>query len=204
MRYRDLVFLDDLNDQEKNATIFKPSIYKYARFLFKAILFFIVFSYQTIFCLKAQNIAKFYTSSIQEKGTLYYIFPMKLKTCKNNEDFFYDFTSLSSKDSVNVNFSFYEKQKLVIDSICIMNKSIEIKSSTKKIFVEADHNNWKYRYGFTIKNAELIKIFNSKDIPSIYMIYNGVEKTEIKFSKSKWKKQSNIISRIFEMQAMNK
>ena len=204
MRNRGRVFLDILNNRAKNTTTFKPSNYHYARFLYRSILFSIVFTSQTIFSLKAQNISKFYTSSIQEKGTLYYIFPMQLKTGKNNQDFLYDFTSLSSKDSVNVNFSFYEKQKLVIDSICIRNKSNEIKSSTKKIFVEVDHNNWKYRYGFAIKNADLINIYNSKEIPTIYMIYNGGEKSEIKISKRKWKKQSNIISRIFEMQAMNK
>lgn len=167
-------------------------------------LLFLAIIYQAIPAAKAQNISKFYTSSIQDKGTLYYIFPLKLNNNKKHLSFFYDITSLSSKDSISVNFTFYNNKKLVIDSFCLKNFNQELNLIPIKLFVETDKKYWIYRYSVQIHNANFNALFKSIQPPNIYLICNGEEKTELKIRKKSWKKQSKIISKILEIKDMNR
>ena len=152
----------------------------------------------------AQNISKYYTSSIQDKGTIYYIYPQSgFKNKKRKSEFTYDLTYMSNSDSVRINYSYFDKSSALIDSISFFapDKSV-ITSKAHKIFIEEKKQRWQYRYACAFLFPDLKKIFDQKEPPTI-ILYTRQGASPLYINKKSWKNQSAIIAKIFELFMLN-
>jgi len=152
----------------------------------------------------AQNISKQYTSTLQSNGMLYYIFPQNgFKNKDINNKFIYDLTYLTENDTIVVNFSYFDKQNLEIDSIAFTNGNKKFISTTKKIFVETTRLKWHYRYTSNFLFNDLKTFFSQENPPSI-IIYTKQGLIDLIIKTKRWKKQSSIINKIITLIAYNK
>lgn len=152
----------------------------------------------------AQKISKYFTSSIQENGILYFIKPIKgFKSSSDHKTFTYDITYLTSKDSVTLNFLLKDKDLISPKILIFKLFNDSIQSSLKKIFVEAHKSKWLYRYSATFSVKDMQKFYASKVPPTLKIITQKQEKIILDHDHVKWKKQSSILSKIFQMIRMN-
>ena len=151
-----------------------------------------------------QNIAKHYTSSMEDNGTIYYIRPQSgfKRAAKGSLD--YDITYITGNDSATFDFSFYNKSLLTtIDSIVVIADGNRYTSRTTKLFVESKKHKWHYRYAATFSFADLKKIFEAKQ-PPLLTIHSQSQSFSMKQSQKKWSKNSGITSKIFNLIMLNK
>jgi len=152
----------------------------------------------------AQKLSKYYTSAMQESGVLYFIEPkQEFKNNKENCKFTYDLTYLSTKDTVLLNFTYLDNTIRVIDSISIIYGDKHISSIAEKIFIETDKKFWKHRYSSNFLFKDIFLLFQQEKSP-IVVIYYQDKHTQLKIKKSKWTKQSAIISKILMLINANK
>jgi hypothetical protein len=154
--------------------------------------------------LQAQKISKYYTSTKQDNGILYFVEPKhEFKNKRKNAEFSYDLTYLSSHDSMVFNFSLIYDKIRSIDSITFFQNNIRLKSKTTNIYTEAYKNAWEHRYSARFLLNDLAGLYKPKEMTSI-SLYCKNEVINLEMKKRKWKKQSGILSKIFEMIKANK
>ena len=152
----------------------------------------------------SQNISKHYTSLLQSNGMLYYIFPQNgFKNKDINSEFIYDITYLTEKDTVTINFSYFDKLNKDIDSIAFTANNRKFISFTKKIFIETKRSKWHYRYSANFLFNDFKVFFSQTNSPSI-IIYSKQGLIELKIKPKTWLKQSAIIKKIFTLISYNK
>lgn len=151
-----------------------------------------------------QNISKYYTSSIQQNGTLFFIFPQSgFENSKIKAKLTYDITYLTKNDSAVLIFSFFDKTLREIDSIVFISVNKKYTSAVKKIFVEPKKQKWHFRYNSKFQFNELDEIFNSVSKPRI-ILYTKQGEVELDIKAKKWKKHSSITNKIFTLIKYNK
>lgn len=175
-----------VNNQSKRAYYLRPFLLFY---------FFITVCSIT----NAQKISKYYTSSMQENGVLYFIEPeQEFKNKLERSKFSYDMTYLTTKDSIFLNFTYSDNTIIVIDSISFVQGNKRISSNTEKLFIEADKEIWKHRYSAKFLFNDINSIFQQGKKP-IVLIYYESEIMQLEIRNSKWRKQSEIMSKILTM-----
>ncbi len=164
----------------------------------------LLFFHLICFIAKAQNISKFYTSSIQENGILYFIEPkQEFSNKKERAKLIYDLTYLAGNDSISVNFTYTNNFVKKIDSIVLIQEKIRLHSKTKKIFIETNKNVWVHRYSAIFSFNEFTKIFKQNKQAQI-LIYFQNKPVKLEINDKKWKKTSHIITKIFNLIEANK
>lgn len=154
--------------------------------------------------IKAQNISKYYTSSIQESGTLYFILSQSGFENKNlNGEFIYDITYSTSLDTAVLNFSYFDEFERVIDSIILVTADTKYPSKVSRIFVETTKSKWHYRYSTKFSFADLVAFFNQTLPPDIF-IYTQEGLVKLKIKGRLWNKQSSITKKILTLIKYNK
>ncbi len=152
----------------------------------------------------AQKIKKCYVSSIQQKGTLYFIRPQKgFKNKSYGSSFVYDMTCFSSSDSVTLNFSYFDKNNRALDSLCLIGQSKKITALVSKIFVETKKTKWHYRFTSRILFSDLEIFFNENEIGTMALI-DKKNTIPLYASKKRWKKNAAINAKIFQLIRYNK
>jgi len=179
-----------VNNQSKRAYYLRP---------FLLFLFFITVCSVT----NAQKISKYYTSSMQENGTLYFIEPkQEFKNKKERCKLSYDLTCLTTKDSIALNFTYLDDAIIVIDSIGFIQDNKRISSNTEKIFIETDKKLWKHRYSAKFLFNDINSIFQQGKKTTV-LIYYESKTMQLEMKNSKWKKESDIMSKILTLVEAN-
>lgn len=150
--------------------------------------------------LNAQKLSKYYTSKVQDKGELYFLFPHD-GFCNRDADseLEYDLTYLSSQDSVTFNFSYFDEHRRSLKYMTFVYSGKTISNKVQRIFVEMEKKKWHYRYTTKFSYADLDKVFSPKNIPSIILGDGKSGDIKLQIKKGKWEKQAQIIAKIFEM-----
>lgn len=154
---------------------------------------------------EGQKINKYYTSSILENGTLYFIFPIDgFREINSNERLIFDISYLTVNDSITVNFSYYSEAAKPASSINFKSREKDIICPANKIFIEVEKRlSWHHRYTAKVALADLAGYFKSSDAPSIVLI-TSEEVLEYRVSESVWKKKGSTISSILQMIQVNR
>jgi len=154
--------------------------------------------------INGQNISKYYTSSLQENGTLYFIIPQSgFNNNKINGKLTYDITYLTTNDTATLNFSYFDMANRDIDSVVFIGVNKKCSSSVKKIFIETKKQKWHYRYSSKILFTDLINFFNQSDNPKI-ILYTKQGAVELNIKARTWKKQSSVTTKILTLIKYNK
>ncbi|MGB9772388.1 MAG: hypothetical protein ACPLX7_10510 [Candidatus Kapaibacteriota bacterium] len=149
--------------------------------------------------INGQNISKYYTSSLQGNGTLYFIFPQSgFNNNKINSKLTYDITYLTTNDTATLNFSYYDKLDRTIDSVVFICGNQRFSSIAKKIFIETKKTKWHYRYSTNLLFTELNVFFNSADNPKI-ILYTQQGTVELNIKAKTWKKYSSVTKKILTL-----
>lgn len=147
----------------------------------------------------AQKTSKYFTSSMQDNGVLYFIEPKQ--EFRNNTEhckLLFDLTYLTTKDSVTLNFTYFDNEIRKIDSLSFIQNNIKNSTHTKKVFIESEKNKWKHRYSAKFSFDDLDYLFKQKKKASILTHYNG-KSIRLEIKKRNWEKQSGILSKILLM-----
>lgn len=149
--------------------------------------------------INGQNISKYYTSSLQGNGTLYFIFPQSgFNNNKINSKLIFDITYLTTNDTVTLNFSYFDKSNRDIDSVVFIGDNKKYSSSVKKIFIETKKRKWHYRYSSKILFTDLNIFFIQSDKPKI-ILYTQQGVVELTIKARIWKKQSSVTKKILTL-----
>jgi hypothetical protein len=148
---------------------------------------------------QAQRISKYYNSSIQENGLLYFIEPPQEFVSSDGESsLLFDITYLTTDDSATLNFTFIDAAIQKIDSIHFHQPSSHLGSPARKIFVESYKGIWKHRYSASFSFEELNAFFTQiEEIGASLTFEKG--KIELQPAKRKWEKHALILSRVLAM-----
>jgi hypothetical protein len=166
-------------------------------------LLFFLFSLSTLVELKAQKISKYYTVSSQKNGSLYFIEPeYGFENKKENCELIFDMTFLSTQDTLLLNFSLVSPEITEIDSISFTSSQKNISSQSEKLFIEDEKKSWKHRYSSQFLFVEVYEVFQSEESP-ILTIYSEGQKIPLTMKQNKWKKERDIVSKIFKMIQVN-
>ena len=188
-----------VNNHSKEAELVPPLFFKQT-FSFITALIFLVCSQSA----EAQKLKKYYTSSIESKGAIYYIFPLKgFKNPSSGGYFVYDITYLTGHDSATVNFSYFDKNALVLDGICFTNNDRACTlQPLKKIFIESKKSKWHYRFTTKMAFADLKNFYVANHTAKI-SLHSNKGQLDLKEKKRTWKKQAGAITRILELISLN-
>lgn len=161
---------------------------------------YIVSLFFLIFCLSlyGQNIKKHYVLKAQKEGNLYHFLPVSLFEDAHGEKLLYDLTYTSWNDSIMMNFTFIQKEPLLIDSISYVSGNIHIEGKVNKLYIEPTIKKWTHRYSFMGKADNFFQLYNSSTTPEILIYSNGIAH-HYHVSKSKWRKYTPIGKKIFKM-----
>ena len=161
-----------------------------------------------LFCVvslggSAQNLKKYYTSNIQDDGVLYFVHPdSKFANKKLNSEFKYDITYNTGGDTATFNFSYIDKNQYHLDSIAFFIEDSKYCFGIKKIFIEMRKSKWYYRYSVNIP-FEQLKLFYPQDDPKIDIYRKSGSAIELR-PRNSWKKNSDIVKKIFAIISYNK
>lgn len=149
--------------------------------------------------INGQSIEKYYTSSLQEKGTLYFIFPQSgFENNKTKSKLIYDITYFETTDTVTLNFSYFDKLERTIDSVIFVNTNQRFSGSIKKLFIETNKSKWHYRYTSKILFTDINSFFNQTNNPTI-ILYTQQGIIELNIKTKNWKKQSSVTKKILTL-----
>lgn len=161
-----------------------------------------------IFCLfsivtSAQKISKFYTSSLQANGMLYFFKPQKgFAGSGSHGKLINDVTLFAKSDSLTFNFSYFDKTALQLEQISFVSATHTITVPLQKLYVETKKNNWHYRYSARLLQKSLQLFYASDKIPGIILQTNQGE-ILLSVSKRQWQKIAGRNRRLFTLVALN-
>jgi hypothetical protein len=164
-----------------------------------------------LFCLiipeKAfsQKVTKDYSVMQQESGALYFIYPKDgFRSDHSKSELIFDITHLDSSDSLTFNFTYIDPMLFQIDSLSVQyNDEFYISAPASKIFIEPSKSKWSYRYGAFFAFHDFDRLFDFSQSPEI-KLYCGENTISLKMKQNKWKKESQLISRIFDIIRLNR
>jgi hypothetical protein len=154
--------------------------------------------------VSGQNISNKYSSSYQNNGMLYFIFPQNgFNNNKLGSKLDYDITYLTTKDTATLNFSYFEESNRKIDSFGFFNDVNNITSRVKKIYIETKKQKWHYRYSTQISFIDLNKFFTPTDNAKI-ILYTKEENITLSIKPSNWNKLASLTKKILTLISSNK
>ena len=130
--------------------------------------------------VSGQNISNKYSSSYQNNGMLYFIFPQNgFNNNKLGSKLDYDITYLTTNDVNNIT------------------------SRVKKIYIETKKQKWHYRYSTQISFIDLNKFFTPTDNAKI-ILYTKEENITLSIKPSNWNKLASLTKKILTLISSNK
>ena len=165
--------------------------------------FFIIPLLLLVNTMNGQNISRYYTSSLQEKGTLFYILPQKGFESNNKNNFIYDMSYQTQNDTVTVNFSYFDRMNLILDSISLSNGNQQVSSDAEKLYIETKKSKWHYRYSSKFLFTDIASYFDQTEPPTV-IIYYPEGSVEVNIKAKTWRKQSALIKKILTLIEYNK
>lgn len=147
--------------------------------------------------LSAKDINKYYVSSYQDNGVLYFVYPDL--TFLGEGELSFDLTYLHPNDSVVLNFTYTDTQLLKLQQLSIsVNHSVLASDSLNQLFVEYKKGSWVHRYSATFEKHTLYTLLTEPTpIDILLSTADGIVNLEVK--EKQWKKQSEILQLIFQM-----
>ena len=150
----------------------------------------------------AQNPSAYYVSSMQSTGILYFVRPQTyFRNLNTNADLIMDVTYLNSRDSATINFSYFDRENINLETINISYDSWQYQTDVKRIFVEMKKKQWHYRYTFDIP-FEQLELFYKTNAPVISLAA-GSRTINIQPIR-RWRKNSEINNLIIQIIQKNK
>ncbi|MCC8088305.1 MAG: hypothetical protein LIO79_03445 [Rikenellaceae bacterium] len=151
----------------------------------------------------SQKINRDYSFLKQQNGNLYFIHPMNgFKSSDKNikKDMEYDMTYLTATDSVSFIFSVYTYEVAKLDSLRIIDvNGAEIYSTgVEMIYVKPRKKYWIQRAGITVP-YELLSDLYKKDEPYSIVLHGGESEIIYKMAQGKWRSQSDMVNKIFDV-----
>ena len=167
----------------------------------KHIIIFLCFL--LIIPVTAQKINKDYIFYPQENGNLYFIFPQKGFTSENKSDIKgleYDITYLTTSDSLTISYTYINKEICKPETIAFhsFNNQMLFQGSTEMLFVQPFKQNWKHRGIIKIPLSKATQIYG-QELPFNLQIHTNKKVIQYQITYSKWKKQSYLINRVFDI-----
>lgn len=151
------------------------------------------------FCTK---FIKILYSIIQDKHVLYYIVPQK--GFYNDKNIFtYDLTYLSKSNSITLNFSFLNKNLLILDSISLCINDECVSSKLQKIFIEHNKNKWQCRYSSKFSFNFIYSFFTENNNNPKIILHSNSAPILLNINKNKWEKLSKLNNKIFSIMKAN-
>jgi hypothetical protein len=164
--------------------------------------FFFLFSLLSI-QIFAQNISKYYTASTLPGGKLYFIEPdSDFENRKESASLSYDLTRHTANDTVRMNFSFIFPEIIEIDSLVLVGIQKSTSLDIEKLFVEDQKEDWIHRYSAQFLAASLNSFFQSETPPGMLVYFNN-SFVPLEIKKGKWKKDSAVMRKIFQLMSAN-
>lgn len=156
----------------------------------------------TTLCCFAQKIHRQYSFYPQENGNVYFIHPQKGFESKDTEavkSLIYDITYLSGRDSASFTFSYSVKNVLQIDSVQITDHTGKPVYTTpaNMFYVQPKRNYWQHRASIQIPYTLLEQLYDQTN-PYVLSLIGG-RTIQYETKPGSWKKQSGIVSKIFEV-----
>ncbi|GHT25592.1 hypothetical protein FACS189430_12230 [Bacteroidia bacterium] len=146
----------------------------------------------------AQDLKKYYVSSIQPAGILYFILPQtNFTNPASHTGFSMDVTYLDSGDSATVNFTYSDPANIELRSITFAYLEWGYRAPVKRIYIDTNKNLWVYRYTFAIPFRDLSLFYRTKE-PQITLTTDSGA-IPLKAEKAQWKKNADISGRIIGM-----
>ncbi|MCC8155349.1 MAG: hypothetical protein LIP01_14910 [Tannerellaceae bacterium] len=155
----------------------------------------------------AQKIHRNYSFYPQESGNVYFIHPQKgyISPDKNAvKGLEYDITYISGKDSATINFTYFTNQVLQARTIRLQKQTGDVlyEAPLVSLFVQPRKNYWQQRMQFLIPYALLSELYKQSE-PFLITLSGGREiRYEIK--PGSWKKQAELINKVFEVVEYNR
>lgn len=163
-----------------------------------------IFLIAVAFNVNAQNISKHYTASLQNNGTLYFIYAQNgFEHQQIKSRLSYDITYLTTNDTAVLTYSYFDKSTLDIDSISFTGGGEVYTSSAKKIFIETKKEKWHYRYSSRLLFTDLNNFFDQAKNPKI-ILYTKQGLIELTIKTKAWKKQSYVTKKILTLIKYNR
>jgi hypothetical protein len=153
-----------------------------------------------------QKIHRQYSFYPQEGGNIYFIHPQKVFESNNAEalkKLAYDITYLAGKDSASFTFTYYTHQVMKIDSVKLLNDNMDVLFEGKAItyFVQPEKKYWQQRASLTLPYELLVKAFREDN--SFVISLTGKKSINYQMKPKVWKKQSQMVSKIFDVVEYN-
>ncbi len=160
----------------------------------------ITFVLLSVMCLQleAQSINNRYRSHIGNGGTTYFFVPKKLSKKTGVDKFVYDMTYLSATDSVTLNFTIVVEDPIKVESLILKNNGEGVETSCiSMIYTDVLDDGYEIRTTTMFALSELRKVF-SEEFPLVFeMKLSNGEIVTATYKTSQWKKENEIITRIF-------
>lgn len=148
---------------------------------------------------QGQKLSKYYTSSNQENGNLYYVSPQSgFHNNSNKSSLTYDITYLSSQSNATFNFSYIDPFIREIDSIAFHYNGKTFTQAAKKLFIDNKKKRWVHRYSSKIPFEDLTQMFQEQSHLTIEIITKK-ERIPLIASDKKWKSLSSINQKILTL-----
>jgi hypothetical protein len=152
----------------------------------------------------AQNVSKYYKTSVQGDRILFFILPQSgFRDKDSGGDFIFDITYLTNNDSATLNFSYYSLKEFSPDSLVFHYGNQRFSGSAKRLFIETVKSKWHYRYSVRILFKDIASFF-SQDTPPAIFLSSKQGAVELNIRKKAWKEQSSILRKIFTLIQYNR
>lgn len=151
----------------------------------------------------SQKLYKDYTFYPQETGKLYFILPQKgfqsddPTVVKGLE---YDLTYFTASDSATLAYTYTTHTIYASDSVSLVSPEGNVLYTEKAtmLFVQPHKKQWQQRASTQIPYALLTELYKQKE-PFRVRIHSSRQTLDYTLKRSKWEKQSFLLSRIFEI-----
>lgn len=164
----------------------------------KSLLLAFVFLISVCVYADAQPANKRYRSHIGNGGTTYFFVPKKLSDKVGVEKFMFDMTHLSSTDIVTLNFSIILDDAVKVDTLILKNSECAIGASrVSMLYRDVLKDAYEIRTTSEFALKDICNVFEN-DSPLIFeMKLSNGQLVTATYKKTQWKKERQIITRIF-------
>jgi hypothetical protein len=156
--------------------------------------------------LSAQAPSKYYVSALQPAGILYFVLPQtNFINPDTKKDFVMDVTYLNSMDTATVNFTYFDnfdREIMGLEKICIAYDRWQYQTSVKRIYVDTEKKQLRYRYTFKIPFNQLVLFYKAK-APVITITTDLSRSIQIRTVKQ-WGKNYPVNNQIIQIIQKNK
>ncbi|MCO5247716.1 MAG: hypothetical protein M9887_02035 [Chitinophagales bacterium] len=178
-----------------------PSTSKIKGLPFKSILLLMLFMLS--YSLYAKKIQSYYTTLVQEDGTLYHIYSLYEYPAHNKKAVLnFDLTYKTSQDSVTINYSIVDKAPILAKSISLETSKEKIELLTNRLFIEKKKSRWISRYTSIVGKNQIVNIINDSE-PLNIIVEQENQKLKFEINGKKWSKQRKITQQIFSIISLN-